>query len=24
VRNFIGTVREAAGGKVSDLPNTDP
>jgi DNA-binding transcriptional LysR family regulator len=23
VRNFIGTVREAAGGKVSDLPNTD-
>jgi DNA-binding transcriptional LysR family regulator len=24
VRNFIGTVREAAGGKVSDLPNTNP
>jgi len=24
VRNFIGTVREAAGGKVPDLPNTDP
>jgi DNA-binding transcriptional LysR family regulator len=24
VRNFIGTVREAAGGKVSDLPNIDP
>jgi DNA-binding transcriptional LysR family regulator len=24
VRNFIGTVREAAGGKVTDLPNTDP
>ncbi len=24
VRNFIGTVREAAGGNVSDLPNTDP
>jgi DNA-binding transcriptional LysR family regulator len=24
VRNVIGTVREAAGGKVSDLPNTDP
>jgi DNA-binding transcriptional LysR family regulator len=24
VTNFIGTVREAAGGKASDLPNTDP
>jgi DNA-binding transcriptional LysR family regulator len=24
VRNFIGTVREAAGGQVSDLPDTDP
>jgi len=24
VRNFIGTVREAAEGKVSDLSNTDP
>jgi DNA-binding transcriptional LysR family regulator len=24
VKNFIGTVREAAGGKVSDLPDTDP
>jgi DNA-binding transcriptional LysR family regulator len=24
VRNFIGTVRDAAGSKVSDLPNTDP
>ncbi len=24
VRNFIGTVREAAEAKESDLPNTDP
>ena len=24
VRNFVRTVREVAGGKVSDLPNTDP
>jgi DNA-binding transcriptional LysR family regulator len=24
VKNFIGTVREAAGDKVSDLPDTDP
>jgi DNA-binding transcriptional LysR family regulator len=24
VRNFIGTVREAAGGQVSDPPDTDP
>ena len=24
VTNFIGTVREASGGKASDLPNTDP
>ncbi len=24
VKNFIGTVREAAEGNVSDLPNTDP
>ncbi len=24
VKNFIGTVREAAGGNVSDVPNTDP
>jgi DNA-binding transcriptional LysR family regulator len=24
VRNFIGTVREASGGKVTDLPDTDP
>jgi hypothetical protein len=24
VKNFVSTVREVAGGKVSDLPNTDP
>jgi DNA-binding transcriptional LysR family regulator len=24
VENFVSTVREVAGGKVSDLPNTDP
>jgi hypothetical protein len=24
VKNFVRTVREVAGGKVSDLPNTDP
>ncbi len=24
VKNFIATVREAAGGKVLDLPNRDP
>jgi DNA-binding transcriptional LysR family regulator len=24
VKNFVHTVREVAGGKVSDLPNTDP